>query len=134
RAGRGGASGAAPAGSRRTRRGGSRPAGAGGRGRDRSRGVPGLERVAGRGRAGGRRAAAAPGRRRGGDRAGGHDPLLFGSRLVDQYETARALGFTDAELAALAASSIRISAAPDEVKERLLRGVRDWLAPLPASR
>ena len=65
---------------------------------------------------------------------GADDPLLFGSRLVDQYETARALGFTDAELAALAASSIRISAAPDEVKERLLRGVRDWLAPLPASR
>src|SRR5699024_7731675 len=65
---------------------------------------------------------------------GADDPLLFGSRLVDQYETARALGFTDAELAALAASSIRISAAPDEVKERLLRGVRDWLAPPPASR
>src|SRR5699024_12403993 len=65
---------------------------------------------------------------------GADDPLLFGSRLVDQYETARALGFTDAERAALAASSIRISAAPDEVEERLLRGVRDWLAPLPASR
>ena len=32
------------------------------------------------------------------------------------------------ELAALAVSSIRISAAPDEVKQRLLRGVRDWLA------
>ncbi len=59
---------------------------------------------------------------------GADDPLLFGSRLVDQYATARELGFTDVELAALAVSSIRISAAPDEVKQRLLRGVRDWLA------
>src|SRR5699024_10409691 len=32
---------------------------------------------------------------------GADDPLLFGSRLVDQYATARAIGFADAELAAL---------------------------------
>lgn len=60
---------------------------------------------------------------------GADDPLLFGSRLLAQYETARAMGFTDQELAELAASSIRISAAPEAVRERLLAGVRDWLTP-----
>ena len=59
---------------------------------------------------------------------GADDPLLFGSRLLDQYETARAIGFDDAELADLAASSLRISSAPEDVKHRLLTGVRDWLA------
>lgn len=64
---------------------------------------------------------------------GADDPLLFGSRLLDQYETARRAGFADAELADLAASSIRISAAPDTVKQRLLGGVRQWLATPPTS-
>src|SRR5690606_6950821 len=35
---------------------------------------------------------------------GADDPLLFGSRLLDQYETAREIGFDDAEIADLAAS------------------------------
>lgn len=64
---------------------------------------------------------------------GADDPLLFGSRLLDQYETAREIGFDDAEIADLAASSIRISAAPVAVKERLLGGVRAWLASPPAT-
>lgn len=55
------------------------------------------------------------------------DPLLFNSRLLDQYETARAIGFTDEELAHLAASSIRLSSAPEEVRTRLLDGVQGWL-------
>lgn len=59
---------------------------------------------------------------------GADDPLLFNSRLLDQYETARQMGFDDAELAELAAASIRISRASDEVKSRLLTGVQDWLA------
>ena len=64
---------------------------------------------------------------------GADDPLLFGSRLVDQYETARTVhGFDDAALAGLARDSIRGSAAPSEIRERLLRGVDDWLAPPPA--
>lgn len=59
---------------------------------------------------------------------GADDPLLFGSRLLDQYETARAVhGFTDAELAALARSSIEGSAAPADVKARMLAGVDAWL-------
>lgn len=62
---------------------------------------------------------------------GADDPLLFWSRLLDQYATARELGFDDAELAELAASSIRMSAAPDDVRRRLLAGVRDWLATPP---
>ena len=58
---------------------------------------------------------------------GADDPLLFGSRLLEQYETARRIGLDDAELAGLAASSIRLSAAPEPVRRRLLDGVRDWL-------
>lgn len=59
---------------------------------------------------------------------GADDPLLFGSRLVDQYEIARQMGLSDRELAELARSSVRISRADDDVKRRLLRGIDDWLA------
>ncbi|GAB4084396.1 adenosine deaminase [Myceligenerans cantabricum] len=59
---------------------------------------------------------------------GADDPLLFGSRLLAQYETARHVhGFSDAELAGLARSSIRASRASSSTKERLVRGVDDWL-------
>jgi len=60
---------------------------------------------------------------------GADDPLLFGSRLADQYKLVReAHGCSDDELAELARCSIRGSFAPDEVKSRLLAGVEDWLA------
>ncbi|MFD2841341.1 adenosine deaminase [Populibacterium corticicola] len=60
---------------------------------------------------------------------GADDPLLFRSRVVDQYETARKVhGFSDEQLARLATDSIKASAAPQQVKDRLLSGVRDWLA------
>lgn len=60
---------------------------------------------------------------------GADDPLLFGSRLVDQYRSAREdLGFSDAELADLARSSIRASRAGDTTRARLLAGVDAWLA------
>ncbi|MFE9675873.1 adenosine deaminase [Streptomyces sp. NPDC006259] len=60
---------------------------------------------------------------------GADDPLLFGSRLADQYELARRFhAFTDEELAELARQSIRASAAPKDVQEKLLTGVADWLA------
>jgi adenosine deaminase len=56
------------------------------------------------------------------------DPLLFGARLVAQYRFAReAHGFTDAELAALARTSVRVSGAPDAVKASLLSGIDAWL-------
>ncbi|WP_269853754.1 adenosine deaminase [Streptomyces sp. RPT161] len=60
---------------------------------------------------------------------GADDPLLFGSRLAAQYELARsAHGFTDEQLADLASQSVRGSRAPREVQERLLSGVKEWLA------
>ncbi|MDL4776333.1 MULTISPECIES: adenosine deaminase [Thermomonosporaceae] len=59
---------------------------------------------------------------------GADDPLLFGSRLARQYELVRAEhGFADAELAELARQSINGSAAPDDVRKRLLTGVDTWL-------
>ena len=60
---------------------------------------------------------------------GADDPLLFGPRLLAQYEVAREVhGCSDTELAELARCSMRGSAAPEEVKARLLRGVDAWLA------
>jgi adenosine deaminase len=60
---------------------------------------------------------------------GADDPLLFGPRLLSQYEIARDVhGFTPAELAALARMSVRGSAAPSAVRSRLLTGIDAWLA------
>ncbi|MEU9602989.1 adenosine deaminase [Streptomyces sp. NPDC048057] len=65
---------------------------------------------------------------------GADDPLLFGSRLAAQYALARRHhGFTDGELAELARQSIRGSAAPEDVRKKLLVGVDDWLAAEPAA-
>jgi adenosine deaminase len=60
---------------------------------------------------------------------GADDPLLFGPRLAAQYEIARhAHGFSDAELADLARTSVLSSVAPDPLRARLLAGIDDWLA------
>ena len=60
---------------------------------------------------------------------GADDPLLFGPRLVRQYEIAHDVhSFTAAELAELARMSIRSSAAPDDTKATLLASVDAWLA------
>jgi adenosine deaminase len=60
---------------------------------------------------------------------GADDPLLFGSRLADQYSFARgAHGFSDEDLAEVARDSIRGSRAPDDVRRDLLAGVDGWLA------
>src|SRR5882757_978224 len=60
---------------------------------------------------------------------GADDPLLFGSRLAAQYEIAREYhAFTDPELAELARQSVRASAAPEDVREKLLSGIEEWLA------
>lgn len=63
---------------------------------------------------------------------GADDPLLFGTRLVDQYELARSAGFTDAELADLARGSVTASRAPARIRQRLLTGIDAWLAAEPA--
>jgi len=56
------------------------------------------------------------------------DPLLFGHRLAAQYEVSRHVhGMDDGQLAELARTSVRSSAAPADVRERLLTGIDDWL-------
>ena len=60
---------------------------------------------------------------------GADDPLLFRSGLLEQYAAVRdQQGLPDAALADLAADAVRGSAAPGEVKARLLAGVAAWLA------
>jgi adenosine deaminase len=59
---------------------------------------------------------------------GADDPLLFGSRLAAQYETARAgLGLGDDELAALARGSVHGSRAPEALRKAMLEDIEDWL-------
>ena len=61
---------------------------------------------------------------------GADDPLLFGRRLVKQYEIARDVhGFTPQELADLARMSVLGSAAPDSVRTRMLAAIDAWLNP-----
>jgi adenosine deaminase len=60
---------------------------------------------------------------------GADDPLLFGSRLADQYTSARLdHGFDDATLAGLARGSIEGSQAPPTTRRELLGAVDAWLA------
>jgi adenosine deaminase len=60
---------------------------------------------------------------------GADDPLLFGSRLVEQYATARGVhGLRDEELADLARGSVRASRASDATRTELLAGIDAWLA------
>jgi adenosine deaminase len=63
---------------------------------------------------------------------GADDPLLFFSRLTDQYVLARDVhGFTDTELAALARSSITASLASPTDKAVWLTEVDAWLSSEP---
>jgi len=59
---------------------------------------------------------------------GADDPLLFGSRLGEQYNTARTthhLG--DVELAELARGSVRGSRAPEPARRQMLADIDGWL-------
>src|SRR5690349_19952788 len=59
---------------------------------------------------------------------GADDPLIFGSRLADQYATAWVdRGFTDAELASLARSSLAASRAPVGVRAAAEADIETWL-------
>lgn len=63
---------------------------------------------------------------------GADDPLLFDSRLLAQYETAREVhGLDDAQIAELARSSFRASVAPEEVVRRAMGDIDAWLAAPP---
>jgi adenosine deaminase len=65
---------------------------------------------------------------------GADDPLLFGSRLLEQYEAARTVhGFSDEALAELARCSVRGSRAPRDRRARLLAGIDAWLAGPPGA-
>jgi adenosine deaminase len=58
---------------------------------------------------------------------GADDPLIFGSRLADQYATARVdHAMTDAELAGLARSSLTVSRAPSDLVAAGLRDIEAW--------
>ena len=60
---------------------------------------------------------------------GADDPLLFDSRLLDQYSLARnELGFSDAELAELARGSIRASRMPSARRTEAYEDIERWLA------
>jgi len=61
------------------------------------------------------------------------DPLLFLSRLTDQYRIARDQGFADAELAGLAKASLDASFAAEADKATWKAGVDAWLASTPAA-
>ncbi|WP_109473966.1 adenosine deaminase [Ornithinimicrobium cavernae] len=66
---------------------------------------------------------------------GADDPLLFGSRLLAQYESARTdHGLTDEELAELARGSVRGSRAPEATRAALLADIDAWLAAPSADR
>lgn len=57
------------------------------------------------------------------------DPLLFRSRLVDQYRLAREKhGFRDTDLASFATSSIDASMATESSKRKWRTQIDDWLA------
>lgn len=59
---------------------------------------------------------------------GADDPLLFHSRLLAQYVTARDIhGFTDEQLASLAHQSIKASLASQDSKSRWMSQIDSWL-------
>jgi adenosine deaminase len=63
---------------------------------------------------------------------GSDDPLLFRSGLLEQYAAVRAQqGLSDQALAGLAGDAVRGSAAPPDVRARLLAGIESWLAAPP---
>ncbi|MFI9756475.1 adenosine deaminase [Streptomyces sp. NPDC051963] len=56
------------------------------------------------------------------------DSLLFGSGLLDEYESARTvLGLSDNSLAEVARSSLEASGAPEETVRARVAGVASWL-------
>jgi adenosine deaminase len=60
---------------------------------------------------------------------GADDPLLFGSRLNAQYDSARQVhGLSDGELAELARGSVRGSRATAQARTQMLAGIDGWLA------
>ena len=62
------------------------------------------------------------------------DSLLFGAGLLDEYRLARdEVGLDDAQLASVAWSSLRCSAAPADVQQRARAAIDAWLSSPPSS-
>jgi len=60
------------------------------------------------------------------------DQLFFGSKVGDEYAVARdVFGLSDAELAAIARTSARVSGAPRRAVTRIEAGIDAWLAAAP---
>ncbi|OKL48751.1 adenosine deaminase [Boudabousia marimammalium] len=62
------------------------------------------------------------------------DPLLFRSRINDQYEAAREMGFSDAEIAELARRSVKASLASESSVTRWLKQINQWLETAPQAK
>jgi adenosine deaminase len=59
---------------------------------------------------------------------GADDPLIFGSRLLAQYEAARDVhGLSDQELARLARMSLLASRAPEAIRAQALADIDSWV-------
>ena len=59
---------------------------------------------------------------------GADDPLIFGTRLVGQYEILRGVhGLDDHALADLARQAARAATSAEEVTEQLLAGIDEWV-------
>lgn len=57
------------------------------------------------------------------------DPLLFDTTILGEYEVARdVIGLDDGRLAAIARTSLEVSALPEAAKAEALAGVEGWLA------
>ncbi len=57
------------------------------------------------------------------------DSLLFGAGLLDEYQLARReVGLDDAQLASIAWSSLRCSAAPVDVQQGARAAIDAWLS------
>lgn len=59
---------------------------------------------------------------------GADDPLIFDSRLVDQYVAAAEAGLTRAEIAELARQSFAISLAPARIRQAAISDIDRWEA------
>ncbi|GAA1362366.1 adenosine deaminase [Brevibacterium luteolum] len=59
---------------------------------------------------------------------GADDPLIFDSRLVDQYAAAAEAGLTRAEIAELARQSFAISLAPERIRQAAISDIDRWEA------
>jgi aminodeoxyfutalosine deaminase len=59
------------------------------------------------------------------------DPAMFEASLLEEYESARALGFDDTELAAIARNGVEAAFLDPGAQEALIDEITAWLAAHP---